>query len=67
MVAAYFREYYYQDIELLKLYDDVKPGERLIASSFRVQPNIFPNDPPYRPGTIFVPFDPFGNVPEKSS
>ena len=49
-----------QDIELLKLYDDVKPGERLIASSFRVQPNIFPNDPPYRPGTIFVPFDEFG-------
>ena len=36
-----------QDIELLKLYDDM--GERLIASSFRVQPNIFPNDPPYEP------------------
>ena len=49
-----------QDIELLKLYDDIKPGERLIASSFRVQPNIFPNDPPYRPGTVFVPFDKFG-------
>jgi len=32
----------------------------LIASSFRVQPNIFPNDPPYRPGTVFVPFDEFG-------
>ena len=49
-----------QDIELLKLYDDIKPGERLKASSFRVQPNIFPNDPPYRPGTIFVDFDEFG-------
>jgi GT2 family glycosyltransferase len=49
-----------QDIELLKLYDDVKPGERLIASSFRVQPNIFPNDPEYRPGTVFVPFEKFG-------
>ena len=49
-----------QDIELLKLYDDIEPGERLIASSFRVQPNIFPNDPPYRPGTIFVEFDEFG-------
>ena len=49
-----------QDIELLKLYDDIKPGERLIASSFRVQPNIFPNDPPYRPGTVFVDFDQFG-------
>jgi len=49
-----------QDIELLKLYDDIEPGERLIASSFRVQPNIFPNDPPYRPGTIFVDFDEFG-------
>ena len=34
--------------------------KRLIASSFRVQPNIFPNDPDYRPGTIFVPFDQFG-------
>ena len=32
----------------------------MIASSFRVQPNIFPNDPPYRPGTIFVNFDEFG-------
>ena len=49
-----------QDIELLKLYDDIKPGERLIASSFRVQPNIFPNDPPYRPGTVFVDLDQFG-------
>ena len=49
-----------QDIELLKLYDDIKPGDRLIASSFRVQPNIFPNDPPYRPGSIFVDFDEFG-------
>ena len=49
-----------QDIELLKLYDDIEPGERLIASSFRVQPNIFPNDPPYRPGTVFVDFDEFG-------
>ena len=49
-----------QDIELLKLYDDIEPGERLIASSFRIQPNIFPNDPPYRPGTVFVDFDKFG-------
>ena len=47
-----------QDIELLKLYDEV--DGRLIASSFRVQPNIFPNDPPYRPGTVFVPMDEFG-------
>ncbi len=49
-----------QDIELLKLYDDIEPDERLIASSFRIQPNIFPNDPPYRPGTVFVDFDEFG-------
>ena len=49
-----------QDIELLKLYDDVEPNERLIASSFRIQPNIIPNDPPYRPGTVFVDFDEFG-------
>ena len=49
-----------QDIELLKLYEEF-PNDRLIASSFRVQPNIFPNDPPYRPGTIFVDFDEFGS------
>ena len=48
-----------QDIELLKLFEEF-PDDRLITSSFRVQPNIFPNDPPYRPGTIFVPFDQFG-------
>ncbi len=48
-----------QDIELLKLFDEF-PNDRLITSSFRVQPNIFPNDPPYRPGTIFYPVDDFG-------
>ena len=47
-----------QDIELLKLYDEVEG--RLITSSFRVQPDIFPNDPEYRPGTVFVPKDAFG-------
>ena len=47
-----------QDLELLKLYDD--NTEKLIASSFRVQPKIFPNDPDYRPGTVFVPIDEFG-------
>ena len=49
-----------QDLELLKLYDGVAPSERLIASSFRIQPKIFPNDPDYRPGTVFVPVDGFG-------
>ena len=49
-----------QDINLLKLYDNVSPSERLIASSFRIQPKIFPNDPDYRPGTVFVPIDTFG-------
>lgn len=49
-----------QDIELLKLYNDIDPSERLIASSFRIQPKIFPNDPDYRPGTVFVPVDGFG-------
>tara|TARA_R110000824_G_scaffold246785_1_gene435945 strand:+ start:1457 stop:2353 length:897 start_codon:yes stop_codon:yes gene_type:complete len=48
-----------QDIELLKLYEEF-PNDRLITSSFRVQPNIFPNDPTYRPGTVFVPLDEFG-------
>ena len=49
-----------QDIELLKLYDGLDKGTRLIASSFRIQPNIFPNDPPYRPGTVFYPKEDFG-------
>ena len=49
-----------QDLELLKLYDGVDKSERLIASSFRIQPKIFPNDPDYRPGTVFVPLDAFG-------
>ena len=49
-----------QDIELLKLYDDIEPNVRLIASSFRIQPHIFPNDPQYRPGTVFVPVESFG-------
>jgi GT2 family glycosyltransferase len=47
-----------QDLELLKLYND--STERLIASSFRIQPKIFPNDPNYRPGTVFVNKDEFG-------
>jgi GT2 family glycosyltransferase len=47
-----------QDLELLKLFDNT--NERLIASSFRIQPKIFPNDPDYRPGTVFTPLDDFG-------
>ena len=49
-----------QDIELLKLYDNIEPNVRLITSSFRIQPKIFPNDPDYRPGTVFVPVESFG-------
>ena len=49
-----------QDKELLKLFNDIKPNDRLIASSFRIQPKIFPNDPDYRPGTVFVPVAEFG-------
>ena len=47
-----------QDSELLKLYDDT--DKRLIASAFRIQPRIFPNDPDYRPGTVFHPMEEFG-------
>ena len=47
-----------QDSELLKLYDDT--NKRLIASAFRIQPRIFPNDPDYRPGTVFHPIEEFG-------
>ena len=49
-----------QDLELLKLYDNIDKNTRLIASSFRIQPKIFPNDPDYRPGTVFVPINEFG-------
>ena len=49
-----------QDLELLKCYDDIEPNVRLIASSFRIQPKIFPNDPDYRPGTVFVGMEEFG-------
>ena len=49
-----------QDLELLKLYDGLDASTRLIASSFRIQPKIFPNDPDYRPGTVFVPANEFG-------
>ena len=52
-----------QDIELLKLYDDIG-DTRLIASSFRIQPKIFVNDPDYRPGTVFVDVDDFGAYAE---
>ena len=34
--------------------------QRLLLHHFRIQPNIFVNDPPYRPGTVFVDFDEFG-------
>jgi GT2 family glycosyltransferase len=49
-----------QDLELLKLYNGLDTNIKLIASSFRIQPKIFPNDPEYRPGTVFVPKDEFG-------
>ena len=49
-----------QDLELIKLYDNIEPNVRLIASSFRIQPKIFSADPDYRPGTVFVPVDEFG-------
>jgi GT2 family glycosyltransferase len=47
-----------QDLELLKLFEN--ESKPLIVSSFRVQPKIFPNDPDYRPGTVFVPMNAFG-------
>lgn len=47
-----------QDVELQKIVEST--DGRVIASSFRIQPKIFPNDPDYRPGTVFVPTDEFG-------
>ena len=49
-----------QDIELLKLYDDTDRRIRIIASSYRIQPRIFPSDPPMRPGCVFHDPDTFG-------
>ena len=49
-----------QDIELLKLYNNIKESERLIASSFRIQPKIFPNSPDSRPGVVFLPPESLG-------
>ena len=53
-----------QDIELQKIVEEnaewTIQGKRIIASSFRIQPKIFPNDPDYRPGTVFVSTDEFG-------
>ena len=47
-----------QDLELLKLFENT--DSKLIASSFRIQPKIFPADPDYRPGTVFFPRESFG-------
>ena len=49
-----------QDIELQKIIEEGDGVDRIIASSFRIQPKIFPNDPDYRPGTVFVSTDEFG-------
>ena len=49
-----------QDLELLKLYDNIDKDTRLIASSYIIQPRIFPNDPPMRPGCVFHDPDTFG-------
>lgn len=49
-----------QDYHLLRYYDDIDDSVRLVMSSFRVQPKIFPNDPWYRPGTVFLPPDEIG-------
>jgi GT2 family glycosyltransferase len=49
-----------QDLELLKLYDNIDSSIRLIASSYRIQPKIFPSDPWQRPGAVFVEPHTFG-------
>ena len=49
-----------QDLELLKLYENLDPNTKLIASSYRIQPKIFPNDPWERPGAVFLEPSYFG-------
>ena len=59
MPFCYFL-FWNQKIKLKLLNDNIDKNTRLIASSFRIQPKIFPNDPDYRPGTVFVPINEFG-------
>ena len=47
-----------QDLELLKIFDEFDESERVIASSYRIQPDIFKDQP--RPGTVFHPLETFG-------
>lgn len=47
-----------QDIELLKILERYDYSDRVIASSYRIQPDIFSDTP--RPGTIFHDLNTFG-------
>ena len=47
-----------QDLELLKIFDEFDKDERVIASSYRIQPDIFNDNA--RPGTVFHPLVEFG-------
>ena len=47
-----------QDLELLKIIESFDKSERVVASSYRIQPDIFNDEP--RPGTVFFPVDTFG-------
>ena len=47
-----------QDLELLKIIERYDKDDRVIASSYRIQPDIFRDEP--RPGTIFHDLDTFG-------
>lgn len=49
-----------QDLELLKLFNGLDTSVRLIASSYRIQPKIFPSDPWERPGAVFLEPSYFG-------
>lgn len=47
-----------QDLELLKIFDEFDDDDKIIASSYRIQPDIFNDNA--RPGTVFHPLNEFG-------
>ena len=53
------------DLALLNKYNTYNDTDRVLISSYRIQPNVFHNgEEPSRPGTIMVPEHEYGAMPE---
>lgn len=50
------------DLPLLSLIESMGENNKCVVSSWRMQPNIF-NNPPQKPGNIFLPLDELGAYP----